>query len=56
MIAVGPKTSHIPQSLMGVEVTGSTLGIVGMGDIGYRVAQRSKGFNMRVLYHNRNRR
>lgn len=56
MIAVDPKTSHIPQSLMGVEVTGSTLGIIGMGDIGYRIAQRSKGFNMRILYHNRNRR
>uniref|UniRef100_A0A3Q2T0N3 D-isomer specific 2-hydroxyacid dehydrogenase catalytic domain-containing protein n=1 Tax=Fundulus heteroclitus TaxID=8078 RepID=A0A3Q2T0N3_FUNHE len=42
--------------LMGVEVTGSTLGIVGMGHIGYKVAQRSKGFNMRILYHNRNRR
>lgn len=41
---------------MGVEVTGSTLGIIGMGHIGYKVAQRSKGFNMRILYHNRNRR
>ncbi|XP_037548796.1 probable 2-ketogluconate reductase [Nematolebias whitei] len=56
MIAVDPKTSLIPQSLMGVEVTGSTMGIIGMGDIGYRIAQRSKGFNMRILYHNRNRR
>ncbi|XP_013864749.1 probable 2-ketogluconate reductase isoform X2 [Austrofundulus limnaeus] len=56
MVSVDPKTTHIPQSLMGVEVTGSTLGIVGMGDIGYKIAQRSKGFNMRILYHNRNRR
>uniref|UniRef100_A0A3B3YNQ8 Glyoxylate reductase/hydroxypyruvate reductase n=1 Tax=Poecilia mexicana TaxID=48701 RepID=A0A3B3YNQ8_9TELE len=36
-------------------LTGSTLGIIGMGHIGYKVAQRSKGFNMRILYHNRNR-
>ncbi|XP_017276736.1 probable 2-ketogluconate reductase isoform X2 [Kryptolebias marmoratus] len=56
MIAVDPKTNYVPQNLMGVEVTGSTLGIIGMGDIGYKIAQRSKGFNMRILYHNRNRR
>ncbi|XP_036001083.1 probable 2-ketogluconate reductase isoform X1 [Fundulus heteroclitus] len=56
LISVDPKTTHLPQSLMGVEVTGSTLGIIGMGHIGYKVAQRSKGFGMRILYHNRNRR
>ncbi|XP_054471687.1 probable 2-ketogluconate reductase [Anoplopoma fimbria] len=55
-IAVDPKTFHIPQSLMGVEVTGSTLGIIGMGEIGYKIAQRSKGFEMKILYHNRTRR
>ncbi|XP_061598399.1 probable 2-ketogluconate reductase isoform X2 [Cololabis saira] len=55
-IAVDPKTTHIPQSLMGDEVTGSTLGIIGMGRIGYKIAQRSKGFDMRILYHNRTRR
>ncbi|TNN61362.1 Glyoxylate/hydroxypyruvate reductase B [Liparis tanakae] len=41
---------------MGVEVSGATLGIVGMGDVGYRVAQRSVGFGMKVLYHGRTRR
>ncbi|KAF7646694.1 hypothetical protein LDENG_00183720 [Lucifuga dentata] len=55
-IAVDPKATCIPQRLMGVEVTGSTLGIVGMGNIGYKIAQRSKGFDMKILYHNRNRR
>lgn len=55
-IAVDPKTTSIPQSLVGVEVTGSTLGIIGMGHIGYRIARRSKGFDMKILYHNRNRR
>ncbi|XP_068560724.1 probable 2-ketogluconate reductase [Cebidichthys violaceus] len=55
-IAVDPNTIHIPQSFMGVEVTGSTLGIVGMGEIGYKIAQRSKGFEMKILYHNRTRR
>ncbi|CAG5885113.1 unnamed protein product [Menidia menidia] len=56
LVAVDPRTTHIPQSLMGVEVTGSTLGIIGMGHIGYKIAQRSKGFDMRILYHNRHRR
>ena len=40
----------------GKEVHGSTLGIVGMGGIGFTVARRSLGFDMKVLYHNRNRR
>ncbi|XP_056284799.1 glyoxylate/hydroxypyruvate reductase B-like [Pseudoliparis swirei] len=55
-IAVDPNTTQLPQSLMGVEVSGATLGIVGMGDVGYKIAQRSLGFEMKVLYHNRTRR
>ncbi|XP_038577240.1 probable 2-ketogluconate reductase [Micropterus salmoides] len=55
-ISMDPQTINIPQSLMGVEVTGSTLGIIGMGEIGYKIAQRSKGFEMKILYHNRTRR
>ncbi|XP_034016186.1 probable 2-ketogluconate reductase [Thalassophryne amazonica] len=55
-ISLDPKTTYTPQSLMGVEVTGATLGIIGMGKIGFKIAQRSKGFDMKILYHNRNRR
>ncbi|CAL9691543.1 unnamed protein product [Knipowitschia caucasica] len=55
-IARAPNTTIIPQTLMGSEVTGSTLGIIGMGEIGYKIAQRSKGFDMKILYHNRSRR
>ena len=40
---------------LGVDVHHATLGIVGMGRIGQAIAQRAKGFSMRVLYHNRNR-
>ena len=40
----------------GTEVSGSTIGIVGMGKIGSAVAKRANGFGMKVLYHNRNRR
>jgi glyoxylate reductase len=35
------------------EVTGSTLGIVGLGRIGAAVAERARGFRMRVLYTQR---
>ncbi|KAJ0054892.1 hypothetical protein NL108_007107 [Boleophthalmus pectinirostris] len=55
-IAKSPNTVIVPHTLLGTEVTGSTLGIIGMGEIGYKIAQRSKGFYMKILYHNRNRR
>ncbi|AWP13566.1 putative glyoxylate reductase/hydroxypyruvate reductase-like [Scophthalmus maximus] len=51
-----PTAAVLPERLRGVEVTGSTLGIIGMGEIGYKIAQRSKGFDMTILYHNRTRR
>jgi hydroxypyruvate reductase len=41
--------------LLGVRVTGKTLGILGMGRIGQAMAQRARGFDMTVLYHARNR-
>ena len=41
--------------LLGTDVYGKTLGIIGFGRIGRCVARRALGFQMRVLYHNRNR-
>lgn len=38
---------------LGVDVHGSTLGIIGMGRIGQAIARRAMGFNMKVVYHNR---
>jgi len=40
-----------PSTLLGAEVHGATLGIVGFGRIGQAVARRASGFAMRVLYH-----
>lgn len=55
-MAVSPDTEYFPADWLGVEVSGATLGIVGMGTIGYKVAERAKAFEMKILYHNRNQR
>jgi len=41
--------------LLGVQVTGKRLGILGMGRIGRAVAQRARGFDMAIHYSNRSR-
>ncbi len=54
--ARSPEFTHYdPSLLIGKEVHGSTLGIVGLGRIGKQVAKRACAFDMRVLYHNRRR-
>jgi glyoxylate reductase len=42
-----------PTQMLGTDVTGKTLGIIGMGRIGQAVAQRAQGFRMPVLYAGR---
>lgn len=42
-----------PLQLLGGEVNGKTLGLIGMGRIGQAVARRASGFNMNILYHSR---
>ena len=39
----------------GDDLNGETLGIIGMGNIGKKVATRANSFGLNVLYHNRNR-
>lgn len=41
--------------ILGIELSGRTLGIFGMGDIGARIAHRATAFGMEVIYHNRRR-
>ncbi|MDH5556463.1 MAG: D-glycerate dehydrogenase [Alphaproteobacteria bacterium] len=44
-----------PAFMVGVQVTGKRVGIVGMGRVGQIVARRMRGFDMEVHYHNRRR-
>lgn len=50
------ESDDFPESSLGTDVSGASLGIIGMGRIGYKIAKRAQGFEMKILYHNRNRR
>ncbi|KAM6167126.1 LOW QUALITY PROTEIN: glyoxylate/hydroxypyruvate reductase B-like [Erethizon dorsatum] len=53
-LAVLPDTVHFPINWVGQEVSRASLGVVGMGTIGYKIAQRDKAFDMKIPYYNRN--
>jgi len=69
MIAVSRKAFYLHQKILngdwkffeptanlGIELYGKTLGIYGLGSIGYEMAKRCVGaYNMNVIYHNRHR-
>ncbi|HEX6381626.1 MAG TPA: D-glycerate dehydrogenase [Acidimicrobiia bacterium] len=55
LIRTGGPWAWAPDFMLGREVSGKTLGVVGMGRIGQAVAARAHGFRMRVLYHSRTR-
>ena len=40
---------------VGFDLQGKTLGIMGLGRIGKTLAKRAKAFDMKIIYHNRNR-
>jgi glyoxylate reductase len=50
LVRAGGWRAVDPAFLLGTEVTGKTLGVVGFGRIGQAVARRALGFRMRVLY------
>ena len=49
------KSAWSPDLMLGYNIHGTTLGIIGLGRIGSAVARRARGFDMKVIYHNRNR-
>lgn len=55
LVASNEWQGWAPLQLLGQDITGKTLGIIGMGRIGREVAKRAKGFDMEVLYFNRKR-
>ena len=56
MVRAAEWTSWSPSFMVGTQVTGKTLGIVGMGRVGRIVAKRAKyGFDMNIRYSNRSR-
>ncbi len=44
-----------PDLLLGSNIAGATLGIIGLGRIGQAMARRARGFDMRILYTNQER-
>ena len=55
LVRSGRWRGWAPDQLLGHDVHGATLGIVGLGRIGGAVARRARGFGMRILYWNRRR-
>ncbi len=55
LVRSGNWTSWSPSFMVGHQVTGKRLGIVGMGKVGQVMARRARGFEMEVHYHNRSR-
>jgi glyoxylate reductase len=50
LVRSGQWTGWAPMQLLGLQLTGATLGIVGAGRIGTAVGLRSQGFGMKVVY------
>jgi glyoxylate reductase len=50
-VKAGKWKTWSPQLLLGADLAGSTLGIIGFGRIGQAVAKRAAGFDLRVIYH-----
>lgn len=55
LVRAGKWHSGATTAMLGRDVTGKTLGIVGMGRIGRALAKRARGFDMQIHYHNRSR-
>ncbi len=53
LVRAGRWLGWAPTQFLSADVSGKTLGIIGMGRIGQAVAERAAGFRMRVLYHAR---
>ncbi len=55
LVRSGGWTGWSPTQLLGADVSGKTLGLVGFGRIAQAVARRARGFDLRLIYHSRSR-
>ena len=55
MMRDGSWNTWSPAFMVGSAVTGKKLGIIGMGRVGQVIAERARGFDMEIHYHNRTR-
>ena len=55
LVRSGEWRTWSPSFMVGTQVTGKRLGIVGMGRVGQATARRARGLEMTVHYHNRRR-
>ncbi len=55
LVRAAKWNSWSPAFMVGIQVTGKRLGVVGMGRVGQVAAERARGFEMEILYHNRSR-
>ena len=55
LVRQGQWQSWSPSFMVGKQVTGARLGIVGMGRVGRAFAEKARGFGMEIHYHNRSR-
>lgn len=55
LVRSGTWRGWAPTELLGSDIYGKTLGIVGMGRIGQAMARRAEGFSMKVVYTQRHR-
>jgi glyoxylate reductase len=55
LVRAGKFKGNAPLFMLGMEITGKTLGIIGPGRIGTAFARKASGFDMKVLYSSRSR-
>lgn len=55
LLRAGKWDTWSPAFMVGIQVTGKKLAIIGMGRVGQVTAKRARGFDMQVHYHNRKR-
>ncbi|MBE0414220.1 D-glycerate dehydrogenase [Yoonia sp.] len=55
LVRTGAWDSWSPSFMVGTQITGARLGIIGMGRVGRAFAQKARGFGMEIHYHNRSR-